>query len=112
MLPYLPEVSVGLIWPFTIRPRISNVKTPGYTQAQYLSFPCWGLPNQVGRRDGVLMATPKPAQNRINPYNSALGQAMLNADKGAPAMMGGYFQGLEAGKVNQFNADNQAYQIL
>ena len=35
---------------------------------------------------------------------------MLNADEGAPAMMGGYFQGLEAGRVNQFNADNQNYQ--
>ena len=90
-----------------------NVTTPGYNPGAVPVVPPAGaltLANQVGRRDGVLMATPKPAQNRINPYNSALGQAMLNADKGAPAMMGGYFQGLEAGKVNQFNADNQAYQ--
>lgn len=55
------------------------------------------------------MAPMQPV-NRVNPYNSALGQAMLNADKGAPAMMGGYFQGLEAGRVNQFNADSQNYQ--
>ena len=55
------------------------------------------------------MAPMQPV-NRVNPYNSALGQAMLNADKGAPAMLGGYFQGLEAGRVNQFNADNQNYQ--
>lgn len=90
-----------------------NVTTPGYNPGAVPVVPPSGaltLANQVGRRDGVLMATPKPAQSRINPYNSALGQAMLNADKGAPAMMGGYFQGLEAGRVNQFNADNQAYQ--
>tara|TARA_B100001057_G_scaffold71070_2_gene65229 strand:- start:6459 stop:7235 length:777 start_codon:yes stop_codon:yes gene_type:complete len=35
---------------------------------------------------------------------------MAKADEGGPAMLGGYFTGLEAGRFNQFEADSQSYQ--
>lgn len=89
------------------RPPLPNV-TPGYNPDAQVP-PILTTGTSANRRDGVLMAPMQPV-NRVNPYNSALGQAMLNADKGAPAMLGGYFQGLEAGRVNQFNADSQNYQ--
>ncbi len=89
------------------RPPLPNV-TPGINPDAQVP-PILTTGTSANRRDGVLMAPMQPV-NRVNPYNSALGQAMLNADKGAPAMMGGYFQGLEAGRVNQFNADSQNYQ--
>lgn len=89
------------------RPPMPNINTGINPNAQVPPILATGT--SANRRDGVLMAPDLPV-SRVNPYNSALGAAMAKADEGGPAMLGGYFTGLEAGRVNQFNADTQSYQ--